>query len=141
MSQTPKIPATDEAWDEGALGRSEEFVAVCTTVDEAELDAGLELQQISIRLQKSLIEDFKMIAALHGLGYQPLMRQILTRFADSEKKMLLRDFAREQVAKQRSKQYAPDAKATKQRSEQSDSPKNNTEEATDGGKRRHRRAA
>ena len=51
---------------------------------------------ISIRLQKSLIEDFKLLADLHGLGYQPLMRQILTRFADSEKKRLLRKFAASQ---------------------------------------------
>jgi len=106
MSKTPKIPATDEAWDEGALGREEGFVKVDKSVDDASLDAGLDLQQISIRLQKSLIEDFKMIAAMHGLSYQPLMRQILTRFADSEKKLLLRDIAREQVKKKEAAAHA-----------------------------------
>ncbi|MCK3671218.1 hypothetical protein [Photorhabdus noenieputensis] len=30
-----------------------------------------------------------MIADLNGLGYQPLIRQVLNRFADSEKKRVL----------------------------------------------------
>ncbi len=49
----------------------------------------LELQPISIRLQKSLIEDYKLIAKLIGTGYQPLMRQVLTRFAEAEKKGII----------------------------------------------------
>ncbi len=44
-------------------------------------------------LQKSLIEDLKHIATLNGIGYQPLIRQILTRFADAEKKRILREAA------------------------------------------------
>jgi hypothetical protein len=43
-----------------------------------------------------LIEDFKLIGQLHGISYQPLMRQILQRFADSEKKRVLRELAYEQ---------------------------------------------
>ena len=30
---------------------------------------------------------------MNGLGYQTLMRQVLTRFADSEKKRILREVA------------------------------------------------
>jgi hypothetical protein len=90
MNADRKIPGTEEAWDKGELGTDANFVAVAEDVDQSAIDAALELQPISIRLHKSLIEDFKMIAKLNGVGYQPLMRQILTRFADSEKKRILR---------------------------------------------------
>jgi len=89
------IESTDDAWDSGKLGRDEEFVGVADDDLEQAIDASLDLQQISIRLQKSLIDDFKLIARMHGIGYQPLMRQILTRFADSEKKRLLHQAIRE----------------------------------------------
>ncbi len=89
-----KIMETDEAWDSRALGADEAF-AVASQMDEDALDEALELQPISIRLHKSLIEDFKLIAKLNGLGYQTLMRQVLKRFADSEKKQILRDWAAE----------------------------------------------
>jgi hypothetical protein len=89
-----KIKGTDSAWDERVLGADEDYVqAADADADEISIDEAMDLQMISIRLQKSLIEDFKNIAALHGLGYQPLMRQVLARFADSEKKRLLRKMA------------------------------------------------
>jgi hypothetical protein len=65
------------------------------TLASQAIDEALALQLISIRLQKSLIEDFKFIATLNGIGYQPLMRQILKRFVDSEKKRILRERAGE----------------------------------------------
>lgn len=86
-----KIVGTPEAWEDGSLGREEEFVRVSKNVDGAALDAAAGLQPISIRLQKSLIEDFKMIAEINGIGYQPLIRQVLKRFADSEKRRILRE--------------------------------------------------
>ncbi len=92
---TNKIDGTGDAWDERLLGADEEFVAPASMDDEDAINVALELQPISIRLQKSLIEDFKIIAELRGLGYQPLMRQILTRFVDCEKKILLRKYASE----------------------------------------------
>ncbi|WP_140060940.1 hypothetical protein, partial [Vibrio parahaemolyticus] len=64
--------------------------------DGEKLDDKLGLQMISIRLQKSLIEDLKDIAELNGIGYQPLMKQILKRFVDAEKKKILREMAIEQ---------------------------------------------
>lgn len=80
-----------DAWDNRELGASEEYVKVATEVDETAIDRALELHPISIRLQKSLIEDLKHIARLHGLGYQPLMRQVLSRFVECEKKRVLRE--------------------------------------------------
>ncbi|WP_219625592.1 hypothetical protein, partial [Vibrio parahaemolyticus] len=84
-----------EAWESGKLGRNEEFVRKSNN-DGEKLDDKLGLQMISIRLQKSLIEDLKDIAELNGIGYQPLMKQILKRFVDAEKKKILREMAIEQ---------------------------------------------
>lgn len=91
MSKQMKIEGTTEAWDAGELGKDEEFVKKSSNINDNEIDEALELQMISIRLQKSLIEDFKMIAKINGIGYQPLIRQILKRFADCEKKKILRE--------------------------------------------------
>ena len=77
---TSKIETTAEAWDSRALGASAEHVVVAEAAHEHALDKALELQSISIRLPKQLIEQYKLIAHFHGVGYQPLMREILTRF-------------------------------------------------------------
>lgn len=50
-----------------------------------EVDDSLGLQVITIRLQKTLIEDLKELARKEGLGYQPLMRQILTKAVAARK--------------------------------------------------------
>jgi|694.fasta_scaffold155892_2 hypothetical protein len=97
------IPASDEAWDERLLGADEAFVKIAEDDVEGDIDESAGLQMISIRLQKPLIEDFKAIATLSGLGYQTLMRQVLHRFADCEKKRLLREFAAERAARQKAK--------------------------------------
>ena len=86
-----KIEGMPEAWEDGSLGQEEEFVRVSKNVDDAALNKAAGLQPISIRLQRTLIEDFKMIAEINGIGYQPLIRQVLKRFADSEKRRILRE--------------------------------------------------
>ncbi len=91
MAKTPRIEGTAEAWEARELGSDEEFIKISNEIKEDALNESLELQMISIRLQKSLIEDIKMIARLNGLSYQPLIRQILNRFAESEKKQLLKE--------------------------------------------------
>ncbi|WMS88418.1 hypothetical protein [Pleionea litopenaei] len=81
-----------EQWDNGELGRSEEHVRVSNT-DPKEIDAALELQMISIRMQKTLLDDLKLIAKMNDIGYQPLMKQVLRRFATCELKKMAREFA------------------------------------------------
>lgn len=54
-----------------------------------EIDEALGLQAISIRLPKAVIDTYKMLAKMHGCGYQPLMRDALCRFAEGEMKQLL----------------------------------------------------
>ena len=47
---------------------------------EKAIDDALNLQVISIRMQNELIQNLKKAAKLEGIGYQPLIRQILTRY-------------------------------------------------------------
>jgi predicted DNA binding CopG/RHH family protein len=90
MTKKQQVSASEDAWDAGELGRDEKHAVQYEGNIEAQVDESLGLQLISIRLQKSLIEDFKVIAQLNGMGYQTLMRQILTRFRDSELKRIAR---------------------------------------------------
>ncbi len=92
MNKTTTTPfeIETEQWESGALGRDEAHVAVAPK--SSVLDDALELQMISIRLPKELIEAFKAIATVNGMGYQPLMRSTLQRFADSELKRLAMDY-------------------------------------------------
>nr|MBS0020572.1 hypothetical protein [Gammaproteobacteria bacterium] len=95
MTKRDASKGTNEAWESRELGASEAHVRVPKDVDEEAIDDALDLHPISIRLQRSLIEDFKEIARIHGLGYQPLIRQILTRFVEAEKKRILRERSEE----------------------------------------------
>lgn len=100
------IEDTEEAWLSGELGNDAAFAAPSTENIESIINDHLDLQPISIRLEKSLIEDFKLIAAMHGLGYQPLMRQTLKRFADCEKKRILREVAGDMAARKKAERAA-----------------------------------
>lgn len=92
------IMGSDEAWDERALGCDEDFVKIADAGLTDSIDEAAGTQLISIRLQKSLIEDFKMIASLNnGIGYQTLMKQILKRFVDNEKKLILNELVSEKL--------------------------------------------
>lgn len=103
MGSEDKILGTEEAWDNRELGAAGEFVRKVEPNPQiqAEIDTALELQPISIRLQKSLIEDYKTLAQLIGTGYQPLMRQVLARFAEAEKKRLLNRVISEEAKRAR----------------------------------------
>lgn len=85
MNKKVKIEASDEAWDSGQLGRDEKYVRVSKNIDESKIDDAAGLKLVSIRLQNSLIEDFKNLAKFNGIGYQPLMRQVLKAFAEDQK--------------------------------------------------------
>jgi len=47
---------------------------------------GLNLEAISIRLQKKLINELKILAREEGIGYQPYIRQFLTHHVRAKKK-------------------------------------------------------
>lgn len=100
-----KIEDTIEAWEEGHLGADENFVQRVSAETQSSIDDTMGLQAISIRLPKELIENFKLIAKIHGMGYQPLMREALKRFAVAEQKILLA-----QIANSEKKEAAVDGK-------------------------------
>lgn len=85
MKQMPKQHSED-AWDNRELGSSETFVRKVSPEREKALDEKLELQSISIRLQKDLIGDLKNLASEDGLLYQPYIRHILTQHVRNEKR-------------------------------------------------------
>ena len=76
--------------DENHIGRLSptELSAEATLINDS-----LGLQPISIRMEKTLIENFKAIATIEGIGYQTLMRQALWSFADCEMKRMPRVIA------------------------------------------------
>lgn len=81
-----------ESWGpDGQLGNDAAHAEAPATDVSAEVDAALGLQAISIRLHKGLLDDLKLIANENGIGYQPLIRQALTRFANAEIKRMLRE--------------------------------------------------
>ena len=84
-----KMRNTEQAWDERKLGAEAEFVGVADASHEEALQEALELQAISIRLPKDLVRNYKLIAEFHGIGYQPLMRDVLQRFVAPELKHIL----------------------------------------------------
>ncbi len=90
MNKSDKLKASNP-WETGELGRDENYVRRATPEREAAVHEALGLQLISIRLQKRLIEDLKFIARVNGVGYQPLVRDILDRFVVGEIKNIVRE--------------------------------------------------
>lgn len=86
-----RIKDTPEAWDDRSLGADEEHAAAADGSYEANLDDALGLQSIAIRLPKEMIRQYKLIAHFHGVGYQPLMRDVLSRFVPGALKEILEE--------------------------------------------------
>lgn len=73
-----------QAWEIGDLGQDEKSVKVSSAEAEKSIEDALDLQMISVRLQKELLEQLKFLAKYHGIGYQPLMRDVLARWCRGE---------------------------------------------------------
>lgn len=95
MAKHEKIEGTTEAWENRKLGAEEEYARLSKTVSGSDTDEALGLQMISIRLEKNLLEMLKAIATIEGVGYQPLVRDVLNRFALTEGKRLVREYQSE----------------------------------------------
>jgi hypothetical protein len=91
---------TGQAWETGDLGRDEKHVRRSTGDSDRAVEDALELQMISIRLQKELIEQLKFLAQYHGVGYQPLIRDVLARWARSEMLLVANQMQKELEAKE-----------------------------------------
>lgn len=93
MSKPDMIPGTDEAWESGALGEDAKHARLAPQAHQRAVRETLAMQAISLRLPVSVIEDFKALASLEGIGYQPLMREALIRFAQCESKKVMHHLA------------------------------------------------
>lgn len=91
-----KIAGTDEAWDKRELGADAAFVKAVSPAELEQIESSLGLQMISIRLERELIDSFKAIAEFHGIGYQPLMRDALKRFAYHELRSIVQGVVKSQ---------------------------------------------
>jgi predicted DNA binding CopG/RHH family protein len=91
MNKTGKPTVADDAWDAGSLGRDEQYVRRASDETEAAVDETLAMQLISIRLPIKMIDDLKFIAKAHGIGYQPLVRDVLDRFIVDGVKEIVRE--------------------------------------------------
>lgn len=100
-----------DPWESGQLGRSEAHIVVASPEVEAALDNALDLQAISVRLQQSLIKDLKLIARYHGIGYQPLMRDALNRFARFELREMAETMQKVESARSQIVRHVGDGKA------------------------------
>lgn len=74
-----ELTADHEKWDEHIV--TAEHTAFLSDDEQKEMDDNEGLQLISIRLGKSLLEAIKSLAKVEGIGYQPLIRQVLTKYA------------------------------------------------------------
>lgn len=95
----PALRVEECAWESGKLGRDEANARVADPAEETALDDALGLQLISIRLQGALIKDMKLIAEYHGIGYQPLMRDVLNRFARAELHTIAENMTKTEAAR------------------------------------------
>lgn len=100
MTDKEKVVIEDEIekWESGELGTDPEFAKKSNALTSAIIEDACDLKAISIRLEKSLIDDFKAFSRIYGVGYQPLIRQVLTRFAEGEKRMLFKQMKAREAA-------------------------------------------
>ncbi len=80
MTSMPKSFDDAELWETGQLGASEEYVRVVSPEKTKAIHEALGLQPITISLQKELVDELKVLATKEGLGYQPFIRHVLTKY-------------------------------------------------------------
>lgn len=104
-------PVITKQWESGELGRSDEHVVVAEDSESLALDSALAMKLVSIRLPIPLIEALKAIAAHHEIAYQPMIRDLLVRFATSEVKQIAYEFACQMKIAQKADESSPPVEA------------------------------
>jgi hypothetical protein len=99
MSHVEAVPDPADPWEKGELGRDCDQVEKATAEVMKEVEASLEMQMISIRFPKQLIEELKMIAEYRGIGYQPLIRDVSARFARCEMMLIAKELHDQEKAR------------------------------------------
>jgi predicted transcriptional regulator len=91
-----KNEGTSEAWETGALGRSEEHAErSAQPLEEGAIDAAFGLELVTLRVDTEVLQGLKEIARYRGVGHHPLIRQMLRRFVDSEFRQIAQERMRE----------------------------------------------
>ncbi|KRG76176.1 hypothetical protein ABB30_10180 [Stenotrophomonas ginsengisoli] len=103
--------AINEKWENGEYGRSDEHVVVASDAIHEAFNQGMAMKLVSIRLPATLIETLKMIAEHHGIAYQPMVRDLLTRFARSELQQIVADLDAKMRDAQSSDESSPPVQA------------------------------
>lgn len=83
-SKEAAIQNTAEAWKNGELGRQTKYAEASPKEVGIQVDKALNLEIISIRLKKDLIESFKILGKKYDVSYKPLMRHALKSFIQSQ---------------------------------------------------------
>ena len=86
-------------WETGQLGRDAAHVKRASAELEQAVDRALAMKLVSIRLPEPMIEALKAIAAHHGIGYQPMVRDLLGRFIASEIPAILSQLEKDAAAR------------------------------------------
>lgn len=84
LTEKRAVGFSAQDWENGKLGSDDKHVRRSTAEATKSVDETLGLQMVSLRLQKQLIEQLKFIAVYRGIGYQPLVRDLLNRFVRAE---------------------------------------------------------
>jgi hypothetical protein len=100
MSNTAETNMSTDPWDTGELGRDEKFAERAPAGLREEIETALALQMISIRLKKETIKDMKSIAEYRGIGYQPLIRDVLAQFVRAELALIVREVQEQKKARE-----------------------------------------
>jgi hypothetical protein len=88
-----KIPGTVENWESGELGLNPGQAKTASPEEVAAIEqaAGISMQLISMRMPTDLLRVLKEIAKYRGIGYQPMIRDLLDRWAVGEIKTILNE--------------------------------------------------
>ncbi|MBD7988308.1 hypothetical protein H9645_09740 [Luteimonas sp. Sa2BVA3] len=98
-------------WESGEYGRSDAHVAVVPEDESLQLDTNLAMKLVSIRLPIPLIDALKAIASHHGIAYQPMIRDLLMRFARSEFQQIQADLSNRMDQAQSADESSPPVEA------------------------------
>ena len=89
IDETLNESSRNEPWESGALGRDAAHARRVPVDVEQAVDSALAMKLVTMRLPVPMIEALKMIAEHYGIGYQPMVRDLLGRFIASEIPMIL----------------------------------------------------
>lgn len=88
IKDNPPFEDDSELWENGTYGDSEEHaVPANNPALSLAIDDALNLELISIRLDKKLLADLKKLSESEGVIYQALIRKVLAQHVNEKRKL------------------------------------------------------